>query len=86
MRGVRGFFGKKPGKKLSDDEVQCADGMSVDMIRGDFFIDGVQFWILQFSLRVQMRIVLEGAKPNFSIQFIRKLYASSQAPPRPCSP
>ena len=36
-RGTRGgyaaFLEKKPGKKLADDEVQCADGEGTGMIR-----------------------------------------------------
>jgi len=49
--GIRGFFEKKPGKKLSADEVFCATGSALVwlcQLQG-IFLDGVRLWLLEFS-------------------------------------
>ena len=38
---------------------------------GDIFLDGVRFWFLHFSLRVQFQIVLVGAMPIDAYRIIR---------------
>ena len=58
--GGRGFFGKKPGKKLSDDKVQCADGTFFGVVMsasGGIFYDGVQLEAVGNSLRVHVQVV-----------------------------
>jgi len=49
--GIRGFFEKKPGKKLSADEVFCTTGSALVwlcQLQG-IFLDGVRLWLLEFS-------------------------------------
>ena len=86
---IKASFVNKAAKKLPADQVSAHYGKCTGIIQsasGGFFLDGVQFGFSDNSLRVQFLIVLEGAMQNCSVQSIRKLLMSSQAPPRPCSP
>ena len=73
---------KKAPQKLSAGEVLVADGEYADMIQSlrGIFLDGVQLWIFDFSLREQLQIVPEGALTIDAYRIIGKSFWGSQGP------
>ena len=86
MGKERGFFEKKPGKKLSDCKVLVLYSYYGLHDSAGFFIDYVRLGLLDIFLRAQLRVVFEGAIPICAYQIIRNSFIRLIGTTNPMSP